>query len=147
MSAPTITPVTMPKFGLAMTEGKVAAWTVTEGGHVNAGDPLADIETTKITSAYKSPASGILRRQIAREQEELPVGALIGIIAPPQVSDAEIEAFIGQFTAEFASTRSAPIPPAPEPRFVTAGGRTLRYQEAGQTQDLPLSLSMGLAAT
>jgi pyruvate dehydrogenase E2 component (dihydrolipoamide acetyltransferase) len=144
MTTTPITPVTMPKFGLAMTEGKVAAWTVPEGMHVNVGDELADIETTKITSAYESPASGVLRRHVAREQEDLPVGALIGVIAPENVSDAEIDAFIARFTEAFATAQAASsVEAAPEPSTLSAGGRTIRYQEAGNAQGPPVLLIHG----
>src|SRR6202011_5004791 len=108
-------------------EGKIASWTVPEGGQVNAGDELADIETTKITSAYESPVSGVLRRHVAREQEELPVGALIGVVAPASVPDREIEAFITHFQAEFADLQAqATIEPVPEPKTISAGGRGIR---------------------
>ena len=50
-----IVAVTMPKFGLAMTEGKVAAWTKGEGAPIAAGDEIADIETTKITMLTRAP--------------------------------------------------------------------------------------------
>lgn len=134
-----ITPITMPKFGLAMTEGKIAGWNIAPGAHVDAGQEIADIETTKITNGYESPASGLLRRQIAAEGETLPVGALMGVLAEPAVSDADIDAFIAKFQADFASdsTDSTQAEQA-EPVMVSVGALTLRVQEAGQGSDTPL---------
>jgi pyruvate dehydrogenase E2 component (dihydrolipoamide acetyltransferase) len=128
--------VTMPKFGLAMTEGKVVSWAKEEGVEVRVGDEIADIETTKITNAYESPVAGILRRHVAKDQEDLPVGALIAVIADSSVCDSEIDAFIEQFQAEFATRPAlADDSAALEPRTVQAGGRTMRYLETGTWHD------------
>ena len=69
--------VTVPKWGLAMTEGTVVAWYANEGDQVKAGNDLVEIETPKITNLYESPASGVLRRRVAQVGETLPVGALL----------------------------------------------------------------------
>lgn len=134
-----ITPITMPKFGLAMTEGKIAGWNIAPGGHVDAGQEIADIETTKITNGYESPASGTLRRQIAEEGDTLPVGALLGVLAEPVVSDADIDAFIAKFQADFSSgnTATAQADHA-EPVMVSVGDLTLRVQDAGQGENTPI---------
>jgi pyruvate dehydrogenase E2 component (dihydrolipoamide acetyltransferase) len=144
VSAQKITAITMPKFGLAMTEGKVASWAVPEGATVSAGDELADIETSKITNAYESPAGGILRRRVAPEQQDLPVGALLGVIADASVPDADIDAFIARFQAEFATHRDAAVEArASEPQTVTAGGRTIRYLALGEGAGPPVVLVHG----
>ena len=126
-----IVPITMPKFGLAMTEGKVASWARPEGAEIAVGDEIADIETTKITNAYESPVAGVLRRHVAQEQEELPVGALIAVVADPSVPDTEIDAFVEQFSAEFATHAREAAAQAVEPRTVEIAGRPIRYLEAG----------------
>jgi pyruvate dehydrogenase E2 component (dihydrolipoamide acetyltransferase) len=131
MTVAAILAVTLPKFGLTMTEGKVASWLKAEGVAVAIGEEIADIETTKITNAYESPAAGVLRRHVAQEQEELPVGALIAIIADPAVPDAEIDAFVEQFRREFAARPREAEAASAEPRVVEVGGRSIRYLETG----------------
>jgi pyruvate dehydrogenase E2 component (dihydrolipoamide acetyltransferase) len=131
MTMGAITAVTMPKFGLTMTEGKVASWLKAEGTAVAIGEEIADIETSKITSAYESPAAGVLRRYVAQEQEELPIGALIAVIADPAVPDAEIDAFVGQFRTEFAARPREAEAASAEPPTVEVGGRAIRYFETG----------------
>ena len=131
MSAAAITAITMPKFGLAMTEGKVASWIKPEGATIRPGEEIADIETTKITNAYESPAGGVLRRHVAPVQEDLPVGALIAVVAEEGVPDAEIEAFVERFQAEFATRQKEGGAEGATPTTVDAGGRRIRYLETG----------------
>ena len=140
-----ITPITMPKFGLAMTEGKVASWIKPEGALISPGDEIADIETSKITNAYESPAQGVLRRHVAPVQEDLPVGALIAVIADPNVPDGEIDSFVERFQAEFAARQEqGGHDDAATPVTVEAGGRRIRYLEVGAAHgDLPVVLVHG----
>jgi pyruvate dehydrogenase E2 component (dihydrolipoamide acetyltransferase) len=128
-----IVAITMPKFGLAMTEGAVAAWHKAEGDMVALGEELADIETSKITSAYESPAQGVLRRHVVKEGETVPVGALIGVLAENEVADASIDAFVAEaqarLAAEAATADAAGEVPAPR-RIETPAG-PIQYLEAG----------------
>lgn len=144
MSDDAIKPVGMPKWGLAMTEGKVNAWLVAEGAQVNAGDEILEIETSKITNVFESPVSGILRRRVAAEGETLPVGALLAVVADAGVPDAEIDAFAEQFRQ--AQAEAAAAAPPPEPKLVPAEGWTVRVlamgpEDAGAA--LPLLLIHG----
>ena len=92
--------VTIPKLGLTMKEGTVAAWHIQPGGQVKEGEPIIDVETEKTTAVYEAPASGVLRRQVASQGQTLPVGALIGVIAPADVPEAEIDAFVAGYKPE-----------------------------------------------
>jgi pyruvate dehydrogenase E2 component (dihydrolipoamide acetyltransferase) len=41
----------MPKWGLAMKEGKVGEWLTEEGFEITMGEEVLEVETDKITSA------------------------------------------------------------------------------------------------
>ncbi|KAB8123273.1 acetoin dehydrogenase dihydrolipoyllysine-residue acetyltransferase subunit [Komagataeibacter medellinensis] len=143
--AQNITPITMPKFGLAMTEGKIAGWLVEPGATITAGEELVDIETSKITNTFESPLAGTFRRQVAANGEMLPVGALIGVVADTAVTDADIDAFVTRFQAEFAENAGTAegAETTDEPVTVTVGEHTLRVHERGEGDEAPLVLIHG----
>ena len=86
-----ITPIVMPKWGLSMSEGTVVSWLVEEGTEVTVGLPILEVETDKIANAVEAPDPGLLRRRVAQAGELLPVKALLGVMAPAEVGDAEID--------------------------------------------------------
>jgi len=103
MAAGSITPVVMPKWGLSMAEGTVVSWLVDEGAEITVGLPILDVETDKISNAVEAPDPGLLRRKLAAPGEVLPVKALLGVLAPPEVSDAEIDAYVAAYVVPAAS--------------------------------------------
>jgi len=124
--------VTMPKWGLAMEEGTLVAWHASEGAQVHAGDDLIDIETTKITNVMESAAGGTLRRRVVDEGACVPVGALLGVVADADLPEAEIDAFVARFNADFAVAAAAAAEAGPpEPEVVEAAGNRLSYLRMG----------------
>src|SRR5436309_4883228 len=83
-----ITTITMPKWRLTMTEGKVLGWLKREGDSFKEGEELLEIETSKITNVYEAPESGTLRRIVAQQGATLPIGGLLAVAAPAEVPDA-----------------------------------------------------------
>lgn len=125
--------VTMPKWGLSMKEGKVAKWLIGEGQAVDPGAEIVDIETEKISSAAEAPASGVLRRVVAKEGDVVPVSGLLAVIADASVPDAEIDTFIADFQAHFVPEEAGEEAGGPQPETVEVGGRNLRYLKKGES--------------
>ena len=134
MSASPIHKVTMPKWGLSMTEGKVAAWLVEEGAGVSPGVEVVEIETEKIAGGLEVTESGVLR-QVAQLGETVPVAGLLGVIADAQVPAAEIETFVAEFQVSFVPPEADEETAGPTPETVEVEGRTLRYLRRGEGGD------------
>ena len=116
-----ISAITMPKWGIEMTEGTITGWRVGEGQRIERGAEILDVETEKIVNAVEAPADGTLRRILARDGETQAVGALIGVIAEEQASDADIARFIESFVGAVVSfDADADAPPAEAPGVVGA---------------------------
>ncbi|HWE62885.1 MAG TPA: dihydrolipoamide acetyltransferase family protein [Chloroflexota bacterium] len=77
------TEIVMPKMGYDMTEGKLLRWLKQEGDAVKKGEPIAEIETDKVSIEVEAFDAGVLRRILVQEGETVAVGARIGIIAAP----------------------------------------------------------------
>jgi len=135
--------ITMPKWGLAMEEGMVVGWLAEEGSAVEAGQDLLEIETTKITNVYEAPTAGTLRRRLVAEGEIVPVGALLGLLAGPVVSESELDAFIERFNADFAVKAAEAEVDAPKPEIVLAGKIGINHLRMGTEGGTPLVLVHG----
>ncbi len=92
-----ITPILMPKWGLSMREGTLAVWHVEEGAEISPGIEIMDVETDKIANVVEAADGGLLRRRVGQEGEVYPVQALLGVLAPESVSDADVDAYIDAF--------------------------------------------------
>jgi pyruvate dehydrogenase E2 component (dihydrolipoamide acetyltransferase) len=72
--------VIMPKMGDAMEEGTLLKWLKSEGEEVSEGDPIAEIETDKVTLELEAEDAGTLAQLIADEGQDVPVGDTIAFI-------------------------------------------------------------------
>src|SRR6266851_5576283 len=71
------TNVIMPALELAQETGKLLRWIKAPGETVRKGEPIAEIETDKVTIELEAPASGVLSAVTAQEGDVIPVGHTI----------------------------------------------------------------------
>lgn len=93
--------IVMPKFGLTMTEGLIAAWRRKPGEPFRQGDILFEVETEKVTNEVEAAADGVLAEILFPEGATVPVGAVIARLA-------------GGASAT-SPAAPAPLPAAPSP--------------------------------
>ena len=70
----------LPKWGVSMQDAVLIRWLKPVGAPVAEGEPLAEFETDKVEVELESPASGILTRVFAAEEDTIDVGAVIAEI-------------------------------------------------------------------
>jgi 2-oxoglutarate dehydrogenase E2 component (dihydrolipoamide succinyltransferase) len=117
------TEIKVPSLGESITEATISKWLKRPGDPVAADEPVAELETDKVTLEISAPAAGTLSEILAEEGANVPVGAVLGRIA------------------DGPATRTAPHPPAsrapPSPRLAptlpspTSAGGIGRGREEG----------------
>ncbi|AQQ53041.1 dihydrolipoamide acetyltransferase family protein [Planococcus lenghuensis] len=143
--------ITMPQLGESVTEGTIEKWLVAPGDHVNKYDPLAEVNTDKVTAEVPSSFTGVIKELKAEEGDTLAVGDLVCTIeteggdGAEEVTDAKPAAGEeaneqpvagGQQEVELSGTKGSSKPAAPT-------GAKGRYSPAvlrlSQENDIDLS--------
>ena len=74
------TDVKVPTLGESITEGTLAQWLKKPGDAVAADEPIASLETDKVTVEVPSPTAGTLAETLVNEGDTVEVGAVIARI-------------------------------------------------------------------
>jgi len=74
------TDVQVPALGESITEGTLAQWLKKPGEAVAADEPIASLETDKVSVEVPSPIAGVLTEQLVKEGDTVAVGAPIARI-------------------------------------------------------------------
>jgi pyruvate dehydrogenase E2 component (dihydrolipoamide acetyltransferase) len=72
--------VIMPKMGDAMEEGTLLRWLKQVGDEIAVGDPLAEIETDKVSLEIEATEAGVLNKTYVEEGATVPIGTPIAAI-------------------------------------------------------------------
>lgn len=102
--------VIMPKMGDGMEEGTLLRWLKTVGEEVEAGDPIAEIETDKVSLEIEAAEGGIFTNTLVAEGQTVPIGTPIATIG-----EADIVAAAPTPAPVAAPVAKAEPVPAPAP--------------------------------
>lgn len=70
--------IKVPPLGESVSEATIAKWFKQKGEYVNADEPIAELETDKVTLEVNAPAAGVLSEQLVSEGASVGVGVVIG---------------------------------------------------------------------
>src|SRR5258707_6649964 len=73
--------IKVPTLGESVTEATVAKWLKRRGEAIERDEPVVELETDKVTLEVPAPAAGTLGEIRAAEGTNVPVGAILGVIA------------------------------------------------------------------
>ena len=123
--------VTVPTVGESITEVVVSNWLVSEGGAVKQDEPVATLETDKVTIDLPAPESGALTEIVVAEGETAEIGAILARITVGAegmaTATTETQAAPKPTTpaAPQAAEQPADAPPASDSRVMPAAARLL----------------------
>ncbi len=104
-------PIKVPTLGESVTTAVVSRWLKQPGDAVAADEPVAELETDKVSVEVNAPQAGTLGQHAVAEGAEVGVGATLSTI---EASDARTEPS-KPTQATPASSSSPAKPPAPQP--------------------------------
>jgi pyruvate dehydrogenase E2 component (dihydrolipoamide acetyltransferase) len=133
--------ITMPKWGMTMTEGMLVAWLAREGDRIVAGQEIMEVETEKITNVVESQSAGLIRRLVVQEGMTAPVGGLLAVLAENDAPEDELEAFIRGYARPIASENAKRA--APTARLISSGQYALNVLSVGEGPATPVVLIHG----
>jgi len=80
--------IKVPTLGESVTEATVAKWLKQPGEPIERDEPVVELETDKVTLEVPAPAAGTLGEIRAGEGTNVPVGAVLGVIADGAAASA-----------------------------------------------------------
>ena len=104
------TDVKVPALGESITEGTLAQWLKKPGEAVAADEPIASLETDKVSVEVPSPVAGTMSEQLFQEGDTVEVGAVIA-----RIGEAGASAVAAAPAKEVADASTNPPGPAETP--------------------------------
>ena len=148
--------VIMPKMGDAMEEGTLLKWLKSAGDEVAEGDPIAEIETDKVTLEIEATENGFLTNTLVEEGATVPIGTAVATIGaeaevgqkpdapeedrvPAVAEEAEIEAEVDETPEPKGADDPAPADaPAPSQTATQAQPQVIERKPGERLRASPL---------
>jgi 2-oxoglutarate dehydrogenase E2 component (dihydrolipoamide succinyltransferase) len=127
----------IPPLGESISEAVVAKWLKPVGAKVSVDDPLAELETDKVTVTLPAPSAGVLVEQLVPVGASVRVGASIGRIDPSAQSTATPAPKTTPAPAAPSATQAVTAPakaPAPVAPTATVAPATATVSQAASTR-------------
>ncbi|MBA3336089.1 MAG: 2-oxo acid dehydrogenase subunit E2 [Chloroflexia bacterium] len=128
----------MPQMGYDMTEGTLLRWLKQVGDDVERGEPIAEIETDKVTIEIEAFEGGVLTETLVSEGDTVPVGtpvAKIGVAGEAgATAEADAEPDVATASAETNGRAATGAPPA-QPAAPDQSAPTQRADADGAAAD------------
>jgi 2-oxoglutarate dehydrogenase E2 component (dihydrolipoamide succinyltransferase) len=129
------TDVEVPALGESITEGTLAQWLKKPGEAVAADEPIASLETDKVSVEVPSPVAGVLTEQVVQEGDTVAVGAVIA-----RIDETATTTTAGQPTPAVAAAESTTNPAGAGETPALRGDATAPVAEA-ESEDHITTLS------
>jgi len=110
------TEIKVPSLGESITEATVSKWLKRPGEPVAVDEPVAELETDKVTLEVPAPAAGTLTEILAEEGANVPVGAVLGTIADGLAAAPNTPEAAGPSLSPLAQGGGPPTTPSPRLR-------------------------------
>ena len=100
--------VKVPVLGESITEATVGQWLKNVGDAVAADEPIASLETDKVSVEVNAPQAGTLTEQLFKEGDTVEVGAVIAVIGEGAGATATPAASAAKEVADAATNPAGP---------------------------------------
>jgi 2-oxoglutarate dehydrogenase E2 component (dihydrolipoamide succinyltransferase) len=111
----------MPKLADTLVEGTLGQWLKQVGDEISQGEPLASIETDKVTTEISSPGAGTVLEILVAEGQTVPIETPIARIGTPAPASPRAAPSPTAGNSSAAGSSAAPGPSAaPKPTPVAA---------------------------
>ncbi|HUU43485.1 MAG TPA: biotin/lipoyl-containing protein [Planctomycetota bacterium] len=139
--------VVLPKFDANITEATIGAWHRREGDRVEAGDVLVDVITDKANFELEAEGPGVLRRILAPEKSQVPLGYVVALIAEPGEELPDVSAENEKLMAEYRAsvTGKALSAPKADTADTTSAPRPVRVRATPRARRLAREAGVDLA--
>ena len=112
--------IAMPDLGFEAGEGELSVWLKSVGDEIQAGEPIAEFESDKVTLEVEASAAGVLLELLIQPGQSAPAGAPIARVgeahelsSPPSPAPTQ-EPSLPPVAPPEAETPSDPLPAAPQ---------------------------------